>query len=498
MNMKNKKLFILLLINILLITLCSCGSKQDTYIDSIDEINGQDMGCMSGSIFDKVIEEYFPDSNIIYFSSRSELLLGLDSNKIVGFISDEPVAMMMVARNEDVSYLDEAIGSVEYGICFAEKASDKLEQFNTFLAEKKESGYLEQLQNKWINKEGASQKKVVHELTGENGTLTCVTTPDAAPFSFYSDSTFEGYEIELLNDFCFEYGYGLQIETVSFDALLTSIALNKYDIACNGIYITEERKKSVNFCDPTYSARNVVMIKSSSSVDNRSFIEKIQDSFYKNFIEEDRYLILVRGCLTTLLISVMSIIFGSLLGFIIYLISLRYKKFKDIADFIQRTLIRLPAAIILMILYYVIFNNSSISASIVAIIGFSMMFSFTSYGLLKVGVNTVDRGQGEAALALGYNNWYSFIRVILPQALKVVLDNYLNEIVSLLKNTSIVGYISISDITRASDIIRGRTYDALLPLFTVAIVYYILATLIIKVLRIPFENYINSKVKDHD
>ncbi len=493
-----KRLGIILLIFLVLAGLYLYGDREEeTHITSVSELNGQNMGCMSGSIFDQLISEVFPDSKIVYYSSRSELLLGLTTGKIAGFISDEPVAMMMVNKNEGVTYFDEAVGEVEYGICFSDEAKDIQEQFNKYLADITESGYIKKLQEKWIQPQGASQKKAEHELSGVNGTIRCVTTPDAAPFSFLSNNTFQGYETELLNDFCNEYGYDLEIDTVSFDALLTSVALNKYDAAFNGIYITEERAKSVNFSAPVYRAKDVVMIKSGTAAGKKSFIDTIKDSFYKNFIEEDRYLILLNGVKITLLISVLSIIFGSILGLLIFVLSLRFPSSAKTFDFIQTTLARLPAAIILMLLFYVVFKKSTLDATIISIIGFSIMFCFTCYGLLKVGVRAIDIGQGEAALAIGYNNWQTLIRVILPQALKVVLDNYLNEMVSLIKNTSIVGYISVNDLTRSSDIIRGRTYDALFPLITVALIYYLLCTLITKVLRIPFERYINKEVHSH-
>ena len=139
--MKLFKLFLMLLVVSGLLS--GCGKKEDTkVIQSVSELNGRDMGCMSGSIFDALIAEQFPDSKIVYYTSRSELLLGLTSGKIDGFISDEPVAMMMKNQNPGVDYLEEAVGEVEYGICFSEANLDKRSEFNEFLAKIKESGKL--------------------------------------------------------------------------------------------------------------------------------------------------------------------------------------------------------------------------------------------------------------------------------------------------------------------------------------------------------------------
>ena len=456
-----KKLLLLLL---LLIGISSCANKQETELfTTVEQLNGQDMGCMSGSIFDELISKQFPDSNIIYFSSRSELLLGLDTGKIKGFISDEPVAMMMVKQNEGVTYLDEAVGEVDYGICVSENAKDKLVQLDQYLAKINTNGHLKQLQEKWINPDGASQKKEELTLSGENGTLHCATTPDAAPFSFLSNNVFQGYEVEILNEFCHEYGYALEINVVSFDALLTSIATNKYDIAFNGIYITPERQKSVNFTTPTYKGRDVVMVSNGNNTNNKTLIESLKDSFYKTFIEEDRYQLLLR-----------------------------------IINTIQQLLAKLPAVVFLMMLFYVIFKTSSIDATIISIIGFTIIFGNVFYGLLKTGVNSVDKGQNEAALALGYDNKLSFFHIVLPQALKTVYETYLSEVIALIKNTSIIGYVSVTDVTRASDIIRGRTYEALFPLLVVAVIYYLACSIIIAIIRVPIKAIINRKVKYDD
>ncbi len=494
--MLKKGLIMLLLI---LAMLSGCGKKEEIKVFSdLSELNGENMGCMSGSIFDELIAERFPDSQIIYYSSRSELLLGLSSGKIAGFVSDEPVAMMMVKANEGVTYLDEAVGSVDYGICFSSNAKDKLIKFNEYLAKITANGHLEELQKKWIDPEATGRKKADFSLSGENGTLRCVTTPDAAPFSFMADGKFEGYEVELLYEFASEYGYDLEINTVSFDALLTAVAMNKYDIGFNGIFITPERAKSVSFTTPTYSGRDVVMISNGNKAAKSDLFTAIKDSIYKNFIEEDRYLLLLNGALTTIEISLCSIVAGTLFGLLLYILSTRNSLIRNLLDLNQRILAKLPAVVLLMILFYVIFKTSSLNGTIVSIIGFAFIFGNTVYALLKTGVKAVDYGQKEASLALGYGEWLSFFHIILPQALKTIADSYLHEIIALIKNTSIVGYVSVTDVTRASDIIRGRTYDALFPLIVVALLYYLTCSLLIFLIRIPLKAYIERKVKYND
>ena len=483
------------LILICLLCLCSCNRQEDKLFNSVEELNGEDIGCMSGSIFDKLIEEKLPNSRIIYYPSRPELLLALESGKIQGFISDEPVAMLMVAQNDNVTYLSTPVGSVDYGICFSNEAIQARDQLNEYLQKINNNNHLIELQQKWINSNGINQKKADLKLTGENGTLRCVTTPDAAPFSFIADNEEQGFEVEILSEFCYEYGYDMQIDLVTFDALLTSVATNKYDVAFNGIYITPERAKSVNFCTPTYTGWDVVMVRNGNA-SSSSF--NLKDSFYKNFIEEDRYKLLLYGTLITFEISFFSSIFGTLFGLLIYMFSTKRELFRNIADIIQKLTAKLPAVVLLMILFYVIFNKTNINATLVSVIGFSFLFGQTFYGLLKAGVNSIDKGQFEAALALGYDGWKTFFHIIFPQALNTIGDSYISELIALVKNTSIVGYVSVTDVTRASDIIRGRTYEALFPLIVVAVIYYINCTLVSEILRKQMDYYIHWSVRYHD
>jgi len=133
-----------------------------------------------------------------------------------------------------------------------------------------------------------------------------------------------------------------------------------------------------------------------------------------------------------------------------------------------------PMVVLLMILYYIVFGSVAISGIAVAVIGFTLTFGAAVFGLLKMGVGTIDRGQYEAAYALGHSNRHTFFRIILPQAIPHVLPAYQSEIVGLIKATAIVGYIAVQDLTKMGDIVRSRTYEAFFPLIAVTVIYFVL------------------------
>ena len=129
---------------------------------------------------------------------------------------------------------------------------------------------------------------------------------------------------------------------------------------------------------------------------------------------------------------------------------------------------------ILMLLFYVVFGKTDISAVIVSIIGFTLIFAPKAYTVIINAVNSVDKGQLEAALALGYTEKKAYRRVILPQAKKIYFPLLRNQFVLLLKETSVVGFISAMDLTHAGDVIRGRTLEAFFPLMTIALAYFLM------------------------
>ena len=143
-----------------------------------------------------------------------------------------------------------------------------------------------------------------------------------------------------------------------------------------------------------------------------------------------------------------------------------------------------PMVVLLMILYYVVFGKSGLASMWVAVIGFSLNFAAYVSEILRSGIESIDGGQREAALALGYSENQAFFKFIFPQAAVRQIPVYRGEIISLLKNTSIVGYIAIQDLTKMSDIIRSRTYEAFFPLIVTAVIYFILAWIIALVLKL--------------
>lgn len=206
----------------------------------------------------------------------------------------------------------------------------------------------------------------------------------------------------------------------------------------------------------------------------------LKDSFYENFIVDDRWKYLTDGLKNTLLITILAILIGIVLGFIVAIIRATHDKTgkMKILNFFAKiylTIIRgTPVVVQLMIIYFVIFGSVNINKVFVAVLAFGLNSGAYVAEIVRSGIMSIDNGQFEAGSSLGLSYRQTMTSIILPQAFKNVLPALANEFIVLLKETSVAGYIAISDLTKGGDVIRSQTYDPFLPLIAVAIIYLIM------------------------
>ena len=196
-------------------------------------------------------------------------------------------------------------------------------------------------------------------------------------------------------------------------------------------------------------------------------------SFYNTIIYGDRWLLLLKGLGTTLLIAIGAIIIGSILGCTFALMKIsKNKKLKAVAN-IYTTLIRgIPMSTQLMICYFVIFTPLGIyNAVLVSVLAFGINSGAYCTEIFRAGIQGVDIGQMEAGRSLGLSWRQTLTKIILPQAFKTILPTYTSEFITLIKETSVAGFISVVDLQKAGDDIRSATYNAWIPLLSCAIIY---------------------------
>ena len=215
------------------------------------------------------------------------------------------------------------------------------------------------------------------------------------------------------------------------------------------------------------------------------FFYDFTKQFHRVFIEKDRWRLLVKGLGITLLITACAVMLGLVLGFVVAVVRAAHDtrtglrplpnfllKFFNFIAKIYLTIIRgTPVVVQLLIIYFVIFGAVDIDKIVVSVIAFGLNSGAYVAEIVRSGIMSVDKGQMEAGRSLGLSYTQTMTRIILPQALKNVLPALGNEIIVLLKETSVSGFIAVADLTKGGDVIRSTTYSAYLPLIAVALIY---------------------------
>lgn len=209
--------------------------------------------------------------------------------------------------------------------------------------------------------------------------------------------------------------------------------------------------------------------------------------FRMNLIDENRYQMIFLGLGRTVLIAVSSAVLGVILGCVIALMRLsnakigKWKFLQSISSIYVDVIRGTPVVVQLMIMYYVILTSPDISKITVAIITFGLNSAAYVSEMVRGGILAVDKGQTEAGRSLGLSAGATMMLIVLPQTIKIIIPSLFNEIIMLLKETSVVGFIGLMDLTKAGDFIRSRTYSAFFPLLTVAAVYLIIVSALTRV-----------------
>lgn len=212
-------------------------------------------------------------------------------------------------------------------------------------------------------------------------------------------------------------------------------------------------------------------------------MEDFKARFIANFITDERWRYFTEGLGTTYIVSFFAVIVGVVIGVLIAVV-------RSSADKLERpplvvkilnavcklylTVIRgTPAMIQLLIMYYIVFGSVDVSKRLVAILTFGINSGAYVAEIFRSGIMSVDQGQFEAGRSLGLTYVQTMWHIIIPQALKNVLPALGNEFITLLKETSICGYIALTDVTHGANTVRSQTYDPYMPLFAAAIIYLV-------------------------
>lgn len=465
-------------------------SRQQAIADKLD-LNSPEItvAVEVGTVTEKEAKKAFPKAKNMIVTDATNGFLAVKTKKAHGYATERNVfdAYVMAGGNGVKIYRDTVIGipgNKVVGVSKKTKIPNAEKLVNDFLDEMWANGTIEDMRTRWLVRHDVEMPEI-SKPEKPDFRIKVGTTGLIEPFSYYQQSKLNGFDIELAKRFALWCNAELEFEIYDWAGVVAAGARGKVDYIFSSLYATEERREVINFSKPYGFVETVLVVSDEidktahQKVTNEGFFTILKKSFDKTFIREGRWMLIGKGLLITLEITVFAGILGSLLGFVFCLCIRSRNKFLRLPVAWFATIMEgIPQLVVLMIIFFVVFGKVAIDPTFVGIIAFAIIFAVSVAGILNTGIEAIDRGQWEAATSLGFGKVGTFKRVILPQALRHMLPLYKSEFVAMMKLTSIVGYISIEDLTKVGDIIRSRTYEAFFPLIAIAVIYFFLSAFI--------------------
>lgn len=489
MQTRKRSLAVILLTALMLLTLTACGQKNadqapDKVISGVDDLEGAKIGVQIGTVGDTYASDYEGDdagTEVARYNKGADAVQALKQNKIDCVIIDEQPALAFVDKNPELKILDEEFTNEDYAICVAKGNDELLNKINGALDELKQDGTLESIINNYIGVDAGKTPYVSSDdVIRDNGTLTMATNAAFPPYEYYENGTIVGIDADMAQAIADKLGMNLVISDMEFDSIIAAVQSGKADFGAAGLTVTEDRLKNINFSESYTTAKQVIIVNTGEGANQQSLVEK----FKQVFIEKDRWQYIPKGLRNTLIITFFAGVIGIILGFLFAIIRVANDRNdeKKLGIRVLNAIVKVyltifrgtPMMVQLLIMYYVIFASVKANPIMTAVLAFGLNSGAYVAEAIRAGIMSVEIGQFEAGRSLGFTYGQTMIHIILPQAVKNALPAMCNEFIALLKESSIVGYIGLIDLTKAGDIIRSNTYEAFMPLIAVALVYLVI------------------------
>ena len=493
--MRNKLIYLLLVACVL--WSCSDNAEHSLVLESEADLSGLRIATQSGSCYDIELSPR-TDIELQRFNTLSDALQALRHGNADVLLNDETALNAYMCREQGIKPVLRGEKAYPTSFMFPKQATALAEAFNVTLARLKAEGTYDRIIDYWLNDRYIDADTFPYTPTPTQGrpirVACCCAT---APLSFASGDEWYGLEMDLLRELAREVNRPLEIKFYDVTAAIMSLKTGKADLLSGGVFITPERQQEFTFGKPYYNFHSTYFaLDPDSEISKGGLAARCKKAVHKNLLAEDRWRFITDGLQITLLISFFAILLGSLLGVVIYqMAESRRRWVSRIAAIYNGFIAGIPELVLLLVLFYVVFAKSGLSAEVVAIIAFAMCFASGAADIYKTSLDAVPHGQTEAGLALGFTPVQTFMNIIFPQALKRGLPLYKSLCINILKATSIVGYIAIQDLTRAGDLIRSRTFDALVPLLAVTILYFLLVWLLAALFNIITRRLARPRVR---
>ena len=462
------------------------GPKLDT-VSAFDN-KRVTVAVVDGYIFEERARAILPKAKIEVFETREDAYQALLGGRVDGVVDDEALIRARLRSQDKLVLVDGYLEPSDYSFIFPidEKGKKICDEYSEYIDKLEASGELAALDEKWFGDDTDNKVSESYlELPDTNGSLTIAYEDKTIPFTYKSRNQLVGYDVDIAIGFCKEYGYKPNFVETTFTDMLTGVSKGDYDAGCGSITVSEERSKSMLFGSPDYKGGISICTLKKVDKGGKGFLYGIKDNFHDAFVEGNRFKIFFGGILATILLVLGGILVGTPSGFIMFILSRK-------ATFLMRGLTKLfawiihgvPAIMMIMSLYYSYYMNLFYGGFIAASICFVFVFGEEVYRILNHWSLKIDDGQFERKYRVEAITAGEFFRGLFSKNSDELLYEYREAVVRLIKMTSVVGYVSVQDMTKVVDTIRLESYELALPLFLTTIVYFVIIAIFSKLVSV--------------
>ena len=461
-------------------------------ITRLSQLAGKRVGVLPFTFAASQLDEKLPDAIPFYANQERDLFYLLGTEKIDAFVISEPRAREFLPNYPQFVQIPEFITRIDYAFFFPAGKKELCEAFSRQIRAMKKNSVLRSLQNEWFSPSNEKAALPQPDPSAQNGVLRMGVMIGREPFSYIRDEQLVGYDLETAQRIAAAMGYLVEFVRLNPDDLEQALTSGSIDFAACEITAKTTSSGKLVYSNPHYNGGIIAVVpdKSKARPVHMDLIPQIKFFLKEQFFSMQRALWkdnhmrqILGGFKTTLIITASAVFFGAILG--VPLCMLRQSKRKRLsvpADIVCTLLYNIPILILLMGMHYVVLRRFGFQPLTAAIAVFILRFMAATCRLYMIAMDHIGGVQMDASRALCLPRMLFFRRVILPQAAAFLAKPFREEIIRLVELTTVVGYISIWDLTKVVDWIRGRTFESFFPIAFATLLYFILSMSLIGVI----------------
>ena len=477
-------------------------------ITKLNQLAGKRVGVLPFTFAASQLDEKLPDAIPFYASQERDLFYLLGTEKIDAFMISEPRAREYLPNYPQFVQIPEFVTRIDYAFFFPVGRRELSEAFSRQIRTMKKNGVLKGLQSKWMSPANRNTSLPQMGQDAPNGVLRMGILIDREPFAYLRNEKLVGYELEIAQRAAAAMGFLVEFVRLTPDEFEQAITEGRVDFGASEITARTTSSGKLVYSEPHYNGGVIVVVRDKTKArpvhmalipQIKFFLKEQGISLYRSLWKDNHMRQILGGFKTTLLITAMAVFFGTILG--IPLCMLRQSKRKLYAmpaNIVCALIYNIPVLILLMGMYYVVFRKFGLSPLSAAIVIFILRFMAATCRLYMITLEHIGGVQIDAARALCLRRTTFFRRVIVPQAAAFLAKPFREEIIRLVELTTVVGYISVWDLTKVVDWIRGRTYESFFPIMFATLLYFLLSMSLIAVISLlskKFESAVRKKQK---